>query len=125
MKMPIAQIHFEGGDLAGKPLSVELATKPAETARGLMYRRSMAPDQGMLFDLGGRKVQAFWMRNTCIPLDMFFVDDDGLIVGILEQVPVLNEDARSVDCPSRYVLEMNAGFARKHGIKPGQRLKLP
>ncbi len=85
----------------------------------------MPDDHGMLFDLHTRKVQGFWMRNTCIPLDMMFLDGDGTIVGILEQVPVLNEEERTVGCPSRYVLETNAGFARKHGIKAGQKVKLP
>jgi uncharacterized membrane protein (UPF0127 family) len=125
MKMASGQIAFLDAPSAPGSIAVELANTPQETARGLMYRRSMPADHGMLFDLRVRKPQAFWMRNTCIPLDMFFIDDDGLIVGILEQVPVLNEDERSVGCPSRYVLEMNAGFARKHGIKAGQHVKLP
>ena len=108
-----------------KTLTVEVAERPEQTAHGLMYRKSLAGDRGMLFDLKSRKVQAFWMRNTCIPLDMMDIDDDGLIVGILEQVPVLNEEERSVGCPSRYVLEVQAGFSRKNGVRPGQRVKLP
>jgi uncharacterized membrane protein (UPF0127 family) len=125
MTFPTATIRIpqKAGD--ARPMHVELATTPDQTARGLMYRRSMAPDGGMLFDLRIRRPQAFWMRNTCIPLDMFFIDEDGLIVGILEQVPTLNDEERTVGCPSRYVLETNAGFARKQGIKPGQRVQLP
>lgn len=125
MKMAIGKVSFPDAPSAPHEMEVELANTNAESARGLMFRRSMPEDHGMLFDLHNRKVQTFWMHNTCIPLDMMFVDDDGLIVGILEQVPVLNDDERSVGCPSRYVLETNAGFARKHGIKAGQRLKLP
>lgn len=108
-----------------KALTVELARTTEETSRGLMYRREMPEDRGMLFDLRNRRKLAFWMKNTCLPLDMMFIDDDGLVVGILEQVPVLNLDERSVDCPARYVLEVNAGFSRRHGIRPGQKLKLP
>jgi len=62
------------------------------------------------------------MRNTCLPLDMLFVDEDGTIVGIVENVPVLNDSERAVACPSRYVLEVNAGFTRKHGLAPGQHI---
>lgn len=123
--MAKARVSFPDARSALPSIEVELATTSAETARGLMYRRFLPDDHGMLFDLHTRKVQAFWMRNTCIPLDMMFVDEDGTIVGILEQVPVLNEEERTVGCPSRYVLETNAGFARKHGIKAGQKVKLP
>lgn len=124
MTMKTARVSFPEASPATS-IDVELASSPDETARGLMYRRTMPADHGMLFDLKSRKVQTFWMHNTCIPLDMLFVDEDGLVVGILEQVPVLNDDARTVGCPSRYVLETNAGYARKHGIKAGQKIKLP
>ncbi len=106
-------------------VTAELAAKPAETERGLMYRRAMPEDAAMLFDLGPRRAHSFWMRNTCIPLDMLFVDDDGLIVGILENVPTMNDEERSVGCPSSWVLETNAGWSRRHGVRAGQRLELP
>jgi uncharacterized membrane protein (UPF0127 family) len=103
----------------------ELARRPQDTERGLMYRTAMDPEQGMLFDLGERKVQTFWMHNTCIPLDMLFIDDDGLVVGILENVPTLNDAPRSVPCPSTHVLEVNAGWSRRHGVRAGQHAILP
>jgi len=106
-------------------IQAELARTPAETTKGLMYRTTMPADQGMLFRLGERRLQAFWMRNTCLPLDMFFIDEDETIVGIVENVPVLNEEERKVSCPSRYVLETNAGWARSHGVRPGQHVVLP
>ncbi|MFO0674845.1 MAG: DUF192 domain-containing protein [Polyangiaceae bacterium] len=123
--MATAKISFPDAPRAPSTLEVELAKTNAESARGLMYRRSMPDAHGMLFDLHTKKIQTFWMHNTCIPLDMLFVDEDGLIVGILEEVPVLNDEERNVECPSRYVLEVNAGFTRKYGIKAGQRVKLP
>jgi hypothetical protein len=65
------------------------------------------------------------MHNTCLPLDMFFIDEDETIVGIVENVPVLNDEERKASCPSRYVLETNAGWARAHGVRPGQHVVLP
>jgi len=99
----------------------ELVRSQHDTTRGLMYRTSLAEDDGMLFDLRERDDHKFWMHNTCIPLDMIFVDDDGLIVGIVENAPVLNDESRSVGCPSRWVLEVNAGWSRRHGVKAGRR----
>jgi hypothetical protein len=78
----------------------------------------------MLFDLGVRDDHKFWMHNTCIPLDMLFIDDDGLIVGIEENTPTMSDDTFAVGCPSRYVLELNAGWTRKHGVVAGQKVKL-
>jgi hypothetical protein len=65
------------------------------------------------------------MHNTCIPLDLLYVDEDGLVVGIVENAPTLDDGPRGVACPSRYVLEVNAGWARKHGVKAGQRMTIP
>jgi hypothetical protein len=87
-----------------------------------MYRTSMPEDQGMLFSWTTETVRTFWMRNTCIPLDMLFINRDGFILGIVEQVPVLNDEPRSVPCPAAYVLELNAGYSRRHGLTPGTRV---
>jgi uncharacterized membrane protein (UPF0127 family) len=107
------------------PVKAELARADSERARGLMFRTSLAEDRGMLFQMGDRSVHAFWMHNTCIPLDIMFIDDDGTIVGIEENVPTLNDDERSVGCPSSWVLEVNAGWSRRHGVRPGQHVRLP
>ena len=107
-------------------IDVELALEPAQRQRGLMYRTHMDENAGMLFHFPGpERVQSFWMRNTCIPLDMLFITSDGFIAGIQENVPTLNDASRSVPCPVRYVLEVNAGWTRAHGVKPGQKVKLP
>lgn len=105
-------------------VGVELAEDPPVIMRGLMFRKSMPEERGMLFLLEDVKDQGFWMKNTCIPLDMLYITDDGLIVGIEENVPTLTLETRSCGCPSHYVLEMNAGWARRHGVKPGQRVVL-
>jgi uncharacterized protein len=116
---PIAPLRFSGG-----VLQAEVARSSAETERGLMYRTSMAEEHGMIFVMPHEE-HTFWMHNTCIPLDMLFVDDDGTIVGILENVPTLNDDQRTVGCESTYVIETNAGWCRRHGVKAGQKVELP
>jgi hypothetical protein len=116
-------VTFE--DAPGQPrIAVELARTTKAQTRGLMYRTKLEPDSGMLFSWSFDQVHSFWMRNTCIPLDMLFVHVDGTIAGILEQVPTLNEEPRSVPCAVRHVLEVNAGFCRSHGIKAGQRIRI-
>lgn len=108
-------------EAAGSPrLNVELARTEPEKERGLMYRTSLPEAQGMLFSWGGEeRPRTFWMHNTCIPLDMMFIARDGTITGILEQVPTLNDEPRGVPCAAAYVLEVNAGWSRSHGVKPG------
>jgi uncharacterized membrane protein (UPF0127 family) len=106
-------------------IQAELAKTEHDVQKGLMFRRSMSDNQGMLFKLDGRRDHTFWMHNTCIPLDMMFVEDDGLIVGIVEGAAPLTDDVRSCGCPSSYVLEVNGGWSRKHGVKPGQRITIP
>jgi uncharacterized membrane protein (UPF0127 family) len=119
--MPKLELSFP--DAPGAPaVSVEHAATDPHRTRGLMYRTQMAEDQGMLFSWSEARPRSFWMQNTCLPLDMFFIGPDHRIVGVLEQVPVLNRAARRVPCPAQFVLELNAGWARRHGVEPGQRV---
>ena len=112
-------------DAKGAPsVEVEIADTPATEARGLMYRTELDAMSGMIFVWQDERPRTFWMRNTCLPLDMLFLAKDGTIVGILEQVPTLNDRARSVGCPSAYVLEVNAGWTRKHGVTPGMKAEI-
>ena len=106
-------------------VDVEIAESEKEITRGLMYRRSMPEEHGMLFNLEERRDHTFWMHNTCMPLDMLFVDEDGFIVGIVESAQPLTDSSRSVGCDSRYVLEVNAGWCRRHAVEPGQKLAIP
>lgn len=118
------QVGFPDAD--GNPkLEVELVTTEKEIQRGLMYRLTMPEEHGMLFRLGDRSDHTFWMHNTCIPLDILFVEDDGLIVGIVEGAAPLTDTTRSVGCPSSWVVETNAGWTRRRGVRAGQRLGLP
>ena len=123
--MKTAQVTFP--EAPGEPaVVVELAATDEERARGLMYRTNLSKHSGMLFlPDGPPRVQTFWMKNTCIPLDMLFISEDGVIVGILESVPPMNTARRSVNRPSSYVLEVNAGWTAAAGVETGQRVGLP
>jgi uncharacterized membrane protein (UPF0127 family) len=105
-------------------VSVEIARSANDVTRGLMYRTSLPKDRGMLFSFEDERIREFWMKNTCVPLDMLFLANDGSVVGILEQVPVLNEVPRSVRCAAAFVLEVNAGWSREHGVTPGMKATL-
>jgi uncharacterized membrane protein (UPF0127 family) len=119
--LPTAELSFENG----LKIQAELAKNEHDIQKGLMYRRSMSDTQGMFFKLDSRRDHQFWMHNTCIPLDMLFIEDDGLIVGMVEGAAPLTDSVRSCGCPSSFVLEVNAGWARKNGVRPGQRITIP
>jgi uncharacterized membrane protein (UPF0127 family) len=113
------EVVTEGGR---HEFTVELATTPAQMAQGLMYRRALAPDAGMLFDYGTTQPVSFWMRNTYIPLDMIFISDTGRVAAIHERAVPLSEQPIPSPVPVRAVLEVNGGTAARLGIKPGDRV---
>jgi uncharacterized protein len=88
-----------------------------------MYRQHLAEDAGMLFVFKQPQHLSFWMKNTEIPLDMIFADADGTVVGIIADAEPFSERQLGVTGDSQYVLEVNGGFAQRHGIKPGDRLR--
>ncbi len=105
------------------PVTVELARHVEERTFGLMYRRELAPEAGMLFLFEENAPRAFWMKNTLIPLDMLFIDDAGRVVGLVERAEPLTTSPRDPGVPSRYVLEVNGGWAARHGVRPGDRIE--
>jgi uncharacterized membrane protein (UPF0127 family) len=100
-------------------VTVELARTPDKQQRGLMYRKQLAARQGMLFIYDEEAQHPFWMKNTYIPLDMIFIGRDRRVVGVVHDAEPMTETSREVDAPSLYILEVNAGFAAKNGIKKG------
>lgn len=104
---------------------VELAVTPAERARGLMFRASLAEDHGMLFDFGHPQPVAMWMRNTYIPLDILFIRGDGSISRIARDAQPLSDTIIDSTEPVRAVLELRGGRTAKLGIKPGDRVLHP
>ena len=109
-------------EVAGQRSSVEIADDDAERARGLMFRDELAPDAGMLFLFRQEAPRAFWMRNTRIPLDIIYLDEERTIVAWSLDTP----PCRTRNCPNypsrraaRYVLEVNAGEMERLGVAIG------
>lgn len=112
-------------ELRGQRFIVEIADDDASRARGLMFRHELAPDRGMLFIFEREQPQAFWMRNTYIPLDILYFDNQRRLVSMSQRTP----PCRSQQCPSypskgaaRYTLEIAAGRASELGVKTGDEL---
>jgi len=104
---------------------VEVAETPAQMEQGLMFRRNMAPDAGMLFDYKAPTAATMWMRNTQIPLDMLFVDAQGRIVNIRERAVPQSLDVIAAAAPVRAVIELNGGTVAHLGIAPGDQVRHP
>ncbi|WP_274427068.1 DUF192 domain-containing protein [Chelativorans sp. YIM 93263] len=108
----------------GKAFSIEIAREPAERARGLMFRRDMPDDRGMLFFFDDSRRRSFWMQNTPMPLDLLFIGEDGMVRAI-EQGEPFSTDAIAPPVEAQFVLELKAGTAQKSGIEVGTRLRHP
>ncbi len=103
--------------------SADVVSKPEDRALGLMFRRSLAPDSGMLFIFDTTEYQRFWMKNTLIRLSIAFITGDSLIADILEMAPLDTTTPYASSKPARYALEMNSGWFQSHGIKPGDTVR--
>ena len=101
-------------------IAIEVADNEAEITQGLMYRRSMPDTTGMLFIMPKTEEQVFWMKNTHIPLDMIFIDEDKKIVTIQVNTIPFSEKRVPSFKPAKYVLEVNAGFCQRRGIDEGE-----
>ena len=106
-------------------LQVEVARNDADRAQGLMYRRTMAADRGMLFDFARVEPVSMWMQNTYISLDMLFIRPDGTIARIAENTEPLSTRTISSGEPVLGVLELVAGSAKRLGLQPGDRVQHP
>jgi uncharacterized membrane protein (UPF0127 family) len=104
---------------------VEVMRTPDQRARGLMHRRHLPADRGMLFDFERVEPVAMWMQNTFIPLDMLFIRADGTIARIAERTEPLSTRTIPSGEPVLSVLEVNGGVAEKLGIRPGDRVEHP
>jgi uncharacterized membrane protein (UPF0127 family) len=105
------------------PVFAEVVSQPQDRALGLMFRRSLAPDSGMLFLFDEDEFQRFWMKNTLIPLSIAYITRDSLITDILEMAPLDTTTPYASTKPVRYALEMNSGWFQSKGIKPGDTVR--
>ncbi len=101
----------------------EVADRPDVRQMGLMYRKELPRDQGMLFVFEEPQILDFWMRNTHIPLDIAFISSDGIILNIEAMKPLDEGPRYRSRSPARYALEVNQGWFAKRGIKPGTRVR--
>jgi uncharacterized membrane protein (UPF0127 family) len=104
-------------------VQMQVAILPAETQKGLMYRKALGADEGMIFLFDRPQQMSFWMRNCEIPLDIGYFDPDGKLK---EVYPMYPHDERPVESLGvrRFALEMNQGWYRKNGLKPGDAIDL-
>jgi uncharacterized protein len=119
---PLA-IVTQGG--ARHEFKVEVARNDAERAQGLMFRRSMPAEQGMLFDFGRVEPVAMWMQNTYLPLDMLFIRPDGTVARIAANAEPLSTRTIPSGEAVLAVLELNGGTAARLAIRPGDRVEHP
>lgn len=107
-------------------VDVEIADDDEERVQGLMFRKNLNRDSGMLFVFENEGYQTFWMKNTLIPLDMIFIDKGFEIVDIKNAVPCEEEPCKLYKSskPAKYVLEVNSGFAIKNNVKIGDKITL-
>ena len=105
--------------------TVELADTRARRIQGLQHRRTLAADAGMLFDYMESRPVAMWMKNTVVPLDMLFIDAQGRVAHLVENTEPLSLTPILSGEPVRAVLELNAGTARRLGIRTGDRIHHP
>jgi uncharacterized membrane protein (UPF0127 family) len=103
-------------------IRAEVADGMSTRATGLMHRKSMAQNAGMVFVFAENAAHCMWMKNTLIPLSVAFIDEAGAIINIADMQPH-SEQSHCAARPARYALEMNKGWFTQRGIKPGAKLR--
>jgi len=102
-------------------IRAEVAADMSTRSRGLMFRKSLAPNAGMVFVFDEASQHCMWMKNTYVPLSVAFLDEQGTIINIEDMAPQ-TEDTHCARQPARYALEMDRGWFASRGIKPGTKL---
>lgn len=99
-----------------------MAESAEKRRTGLMFRKELPPDSGMLFVFEKEQILSFWMKNTFLPLSIAFIATNGMILEIQDMAPMDEENLHRSPLPVRYALEMEQGWFRKNGIAPGDRI---
>lgn len=110
--------------VGAETFTLEVADTPKAQHLGLMHRKTMPADRGMLFVFADEDERSFWMKNTYIPLDIIYLDAAGKVVSVKQMKPL---DERSVpsDGPAKYAIELNQGAGARAGVKPGMMIEIP
>jgi len=111
-------------EVNGIRLTVELAEKPKERSQGLMYRKSLPENMGMLFIYKRPAVMNFWMKNTYIPLSIAYIDTAGYIIAILKMEPLNTDKIYTSPAPAVWALEVNQGWFEINGVVVGDKVRL-
>lgn len=112
-------------DSLNKPITkidIEIADTEYDRELGLMFRKTMDMDKGMLFIFPEQQILSFWMRNTYLPLDMIFVNAEKKIVTIHKNTKILSDQSYPSSEPAQYVVEVDAGFSDRYSLKPGDKI---
>ena len=112
-------IFLNASDTVKTKFNIEFAETDYETQTGLMYRKGMDDNQGMLFIFPDQRMHSFYMKNTEFPLDIIYIKDDLKIASFQENAQPLNETGLSSQVPIKYVLEVNGGLAQELGLSIG------
>lgn len=108
---------------AEKTIDIEIAETDEARKRGLMFRQEMGYDRGMLFIFEQSDTSGFWMKNTPLPLDIMFIDEDSTIINIARRTTPYSEKNIYPERPRRYVVEVRGGFSAMHDIVPGMTVR--
>ena len=120
--LPVEPLQIVTHDGHVHRFRVEIADNDATRERGLMFRKSLGPDVGMLFDFKTSQNVSFWMKNTLIPLDMVFIDQRGVVVNVAAKATPMSEANIPSGAPVVGVLEIRGGRAAELGIQRGDQV---
>lgn len=121
---PLTVDHFFSIKVGGKTVRMQLAVLESEQERGLMERRDLGPDDGMLFVYAKPQQMHFWMHDTPTPLDIGFFDENGVLREVYPMEPFDETTVSSMSSDIKFPLEMNQGWYSKNGVRPGAKLDL-
>ncbi len=120
--VPTATVQLDGST-GTSSVAVEVVASPGLIQKGLMYRKFLPADGGMLFLMGDEDDHYFWMKNTLIALDIVFITADKSVAGVLENMQPHDTTSKGVGKTSLYVLEVNSGWTKTHGVGAGTKVR--
>ncbi|MGE5526490.1 MAG: DUF192 domain-containing protein [Rhodospirillaceae bacterium] len=122
VQFALAQLPETVLTMRGHKIIVEVASTDNERAQGLMHRRMLPENRGMLFVFPESALHGMWMMNTYVPLSVAFIDERGVIINIEDMQPQ-TQNSHVAARPAKYALEANLGWYRKRGVKPGDKVE--